>query len=313
MERKSSILQTNVSTPCSTKSIENAALSVLEYFGLFSYPLNAEEILSFCSVSSSRTEVLCALTELEIQDKVYKYKCYYCTKPNIEQQVAQREYGNKLAITKTIDAKRIGNFIYNFPFVKFVGISGSLSKGCASDKCDYDFFIITSQNRLWICRTLLHLFKKMTFLAGQQDKFCMNYFVDESALKIEEKNRFTATELITLIPVNGNAVYNRFINANNWIQSFFPNHTLNLCTHENNKPLKIVKKSLEYILDHFSPGKSNSFLMKLTDIKWRRKWARKNFPMNDYELAFKTTLHVSKNHPLNHQKKVLNSLSRAKT
>jgi hypothetical protein len=45
--------------------------------------------------------------------------------------------------------------------------------------------------------------------------------------------------------------------------------------------------------------------MELTDKKWRKKWARKNFPMEAYDLAFKTRLYVSKNHDKNYQEKIL--------
>src|SRR5690606_39126981 len=108
-------------------------------------------------------------------------------------------------------------FIYLFPFVAFVGISGSLSKGFAAADGDFDFFIITSANRLWICRTLLHLFKKLSFLAGAQHRFCMNYFIDISHAAIEERNRYTAIELSSLIPVCGLKVYQHFLSQNKWV------------------------------------------------------------------------------------------------
>jgi len=310
MERNASILQAEAYTKCDTAIIPGVALSVLEYFELFFYPLRAEEILSYSSVICTPEEISSALEEQLAHHKIYEHNNYYSVNKDIKQQVIKREKGNKIAVIKTIDAKRIGRFIFGFPFVKFVGISGSLSKGYAGEKCDYDFFIITSNNRLWICRTILHLFKKITFLAGQQDKFCMNYFIDESALKIEEKNRFTATELLTLIPINRNKIYDDFLSSNNWIHSFFPNNKLCADTNIKTEPVRFGKKFLEFIFDHLFPRKLNKALMKLTDLKWRNKWARKDFPMEDYDLAFKTTLHVSKNHPLNHQKKVLEHLKK---
>src|SRR6202022_4223033 len=93
-------------------------------------------------------------------------------------------------------------------------------------RSDIDFFIITKANRLWIARTLMHLFKKLTFLTGHQGWYCMNYYVDEEALQIEEKNIFTATELITLLPVCGNGTMEEFFRANNWASSYFPNYAI---------------------------------------------------------------------------------------
>ena len=37
--------------------------------------------------------------------------------------------------------------------------------------------------------------------------FCINYFVDSENLEIQEKNIFTATELVTLLPTFGREMY----------------------------------------------------------------------------------------------------------
>jgi hypothetical protein len=86
-----------------------------------------------------------------------------------------------------------------------------LSKNFADERADIDYFVVTKANRLWIARTLMHLFKKLTFLVGKQHYFCMNYFVDEEALTIQEKNLFTAVEVATLIPVCGNGSMESFL------------------------------------------------------------------------------------------------------
>ena len=49
--------------------------------------------------------------------------------------------------------------------------------------------------------------------------------------------------------------------------------------------------------------------MKFTDKRWRKKWEEKGYPMEEYDLAFKTKLYVSKNHSGNFQKKVLNHIN----
>jgi len=46
-------------------------------------------------------------------------------------------------------------------------------------------------------------------------------------------------------------------------------------------------------------------LFDYTNKSWRKKWTKKGYNMEDYDLAFKTRLNVSKNHPKNHQKLVL--------
>src|SRR5690606_18040183 len=120
---------------------------------------------------------------------------------NSGQIFLKRLVGADLAAEKMKEARRCADIIAGFPFVRGVYISGSLSKGYADEQSDIDFFIVVEKKRLWICRTLLHLFKKLTFLINRQHSFCMNYFLDESMLCLEEQNIFTATELYTLVPV----------------------------------------------------------------------------------------------------------------
>jgi predicted nucleotidyltransferase len=116
-------------------------------------------------------------------------------------------------------AKGVGRLLIKFPFVRGVGISGSLSKNFADDKSDIDLFIITEKDRLWIARTLMHCFKKLTFLANRQHHYCMNYYVDEQQLQIAEKNIYTAIEVDTLIPLEGDVVFEQFYTANTWTRT----------------------------------------------------------------------------------------------
>jgi hypothetical protein len=289
--------------------LQHAVISVLQYFAIFQYPLKTEEIHAYCPEASSQADVNHALNELVMERHIYRYNEFYSPSAEIQQQVSRRVRGNILATLLQPSALKVGRFIYKFPFVRFVGISGSLSKGYAQHDSDFDYFIVTAPNRLWICRTLLHLFKKTTFLFGQQHKFCMNYFLDEGHPELEEKNRYTAIEMASMIPVKGNAEYERLMECNEWLTGFLPN--IRKSNSFISAPDKsILKGAVESVLELFFPGTFNKKLMQLTDKRWRKKWARKNFPANDYELAFKTRLYVSKNHPHNHQKKILTHLSK---
>lgn len=291
--------------------VMNSVLSALGYYSLFRYPLKADEIYGNLPITCSLSALLVALEDLDEAGRIYKFDGYYSLDSTVRQQVLCRKAANALAEEKKDKAIKVGKFISKFPFVRFVGVSGSLSKGYADHKSDFDYFIVTAENRLWICRTLLHLFKKMTFLAGQQNKFCMNYFVDIHKLEIEEKNRFTAIELSSLIPVSGFYTYVLLEDANKWVKRYLPNGYVGFsrspaAIHDGKTSLKTA---LEFVINKFFPLKLNGSLMKITDTKWRKKWAKKNFPMEEYDLAFKTTLHISKNHPKNHQKRVLKAIS----
>jgi hypothetical protein len=285
-----------------------AADQTLRYFALFRYPLNAAELHVYCGSPCSLEEMYVCLDVMSIDGSVYEQDGYYSNSPEISSWLPRRLRGNEKAGMEMHSAQKIARLIYQFPFVAFVGISGSLSKGYSDERTDFDFFIVTSSNRLWISRTFLHAFKKFTFLFRQQHKFCMNYFLDTQHLQLEEKNLYTATELSSLIPVCGANVYDDLMRENAWIHTHLPNHPTKSADELNDRRSALAA-TFDWLLNFLFPSTLNRSLMKMTDAKWRRKWARKGYPAEDYELAFKTRLYVSKNHPANYQKKILKALN----
>jgi hypothetical protein len=280
----------------------------LGYFDYFKYPLNKAQILLFSTIQiNSDNELNEALLQL-VSNKKIEYKNGYYSLSDIDDYLSKRLEGESRFKELEDRVNKSCKRLSNFPFVRFVGLSGSLSKGYAPPNADIDLFIITQKNRLWICRTLLHLMKKISFLKGSQHWYCMNYFIDETALQIEEQNFFTATELATLKPrVDTAQFYDTFLTHNmGWMNNQLPNYIKPDRTPTLTTKLKWWGKVIEAL----SSDGLNKGLMVLTDRKWRNKWKRKNFPQQDYELAFKTRINISKNHFHNYQKKMLQHLDK---
>lgn len=280
-------------------------LKALKYFHAFRHPLYAEEIHNFLQMEASMCELQAALSEMVREERIFHANGMYSLE-NSAQIFLKRRVGSDMAEVKMREARKCAAIIAAFPFVKAVCVSGSLSKGYADEKSDIDFFIITTGKRLWISRTFLHLFKKLTFLVNRQHSFCMNYFIDESRLCLDEKNLFTATELATLVPVYNVDLHRELLNKNKqWIDEFFPNLIIDDKRFNAFNTTPIFRKPLEWLFNKLWPERFNNFLMRLTDRLWRYKWERKNYPMEDYDIAMKTKWYVSKQHPLNYQKRVL--------
>ena len=289
--------------------LKTSILDVLRYFHIFKFPLTSIEIHRFCGMVCKLEEVESVLEELLKESILYKIDSNYLLEksPNL---VVRKEKGAQIAHKKFKEAYRAARIINLFPFVRMVSLSGSLSKGYFEEGSDIDFFIITSKNRLWICRSILHLFKKLTFLVGKQHNYCMNYFIDENALEISEKNQFTAIEIVTLVPFTNIDLYDKFIHVNSWVEKFAPN----ALHYSGGNTISYSKNYFKRIMEKFlDSNKLNLLLMQLTDKKWRSKWSRKGFDMSKYDSAFKTTLHVSKNHPNDFQNKVLVELTSQKS
>jgi predicted nucleotidyltransferase len=294
-------------------NLETEIIATLRYFNLFKHPLTANEVYEFLSLKTDRDHLQKTLNNMVADKSIHHYDGFYLPENNAG-YIERRKAGAERATQLMKKAARAANIISKFPFVKAVCISGSLSKGYANEKSDIDFFIITQTKRLWICRTLLHMYKKLTFLWGAQHSYCMNYFIDESMLCLEEQNRFTATEMATMKPVYNLNVHSDLIAANSsWLANEFPNIKWQTERPFSDLNYRGLRQVVEFFIDHMAPEKINSGLMRLTNKMWRMKWNRKGFPANEYDLAMKTKWYVSKNHPLNYQKKILAEINKTNT
>lgn len=276
----------------------------IAYFDVFEYPLTIDEILLYSKIEDIQ-ELKAGLEYLLTSNLVYKLGDFYSISPNNEIAKLRLE-SEKRANLYTSQAKKKSKLIAKFPYVRAVFISGSLSKGVMPDDGDIDYFIITKTNRLWIARTLLILYKKL-FLLNSRKYFCVNYFIGEDNLEIENKNRFTATEIITLMPMVNMELYNKFLEKNNWVDEFYIRRK-----QSSIQPLQLKKSFLKYcfepILNLNVGNRVDNYFLKITLKKWYAKFGE--MKEEDFKLAMKSTKNVSKHHPSNFQVKVLEMYSR---
>lgn len=279
------------------------SLKTILYFSIFRYPLKLEEIHGYTNHNSAADTIneLNYLIDQKILTKVDDFFVY----SNDLDSVPKRIQGNVLADKVMIRAKSQARLISRFPYVDAVGVSGSLSKGYYDSNSDIDFFIITRPNRLWICRTLMMLYKKI-FLLNSRKYFCPNYFISANQLEIVEQNRFTATELITLIPLHGKTNFEQFYEKNIWVKNYFKNFETNIFNLPEIKKNLIVS-NLEYALNGKFGDTMDYFFRRVTLKKWQMKFDY--LSDEDFKIALKSTKNISKHHPSNFQKKVILSLN----
>ncbi len=283
---------------------ENSVLKVLAWFDLFNYPLTLAEIHFFLDQPLTQDKLKAQLQELEERHIVFRPGGFYSLQSD-EALAARRNKGNRRAGKLLVIAHRVARLLYHFPFVRGIGISGSLSKNFADEKADIDLFIITSSNRLWIARTAMHLLKKLSYLGGWQHWFCMNYYIDEDALKIDEQNIFTATELITLMPVCGNGAISHFFKTNNWVSNYYHSYTIKAPTYNDSGKGYRVKKFLEYLFNNRVGDRLDEYLMKVTTHRWKEKEEKHRLNMRGVRMGLSTGKHFSKPRPGFFQKSIL--------
>jgi len=279
--------------------VKENILATLAYFDLFNYPLTRVEIYLFLQNKYEYDFFDGALESLLLSGDIFLFDKFY-TLHNDHYLVVRRLTGNKKADELIKIALRVGELLIRFPYVRGIAISGSLSKNYADEKSDIDLFIITAKNRLWIARTLMHCLKKLTFLVKKEDYFCMNYYIDEQQLEIPEKSIYTAIEVGTLIPLQGDVTFEKFYAANLWIKNFIPNKIMRVSSA---RPVKAFafKSFTEWLLNNRIGNIIDNLLMHITSSRWLKKTRLNKQNNHGLLMSLKTGKHFAKPDPVNFQ------------
>ncbi|MFI5131274.1 MAG: hypothetical protein ACHQFX_14830 [Chitinophagales bacterium] len=280
---------------------ESCILEMLAYFSIFEYPLTKDDIQKFLPPAAKTTSIANALSHLVSARAVFKIDEFYLLQDD-PALIRRRIEGNLRAMLLLPKAKKIGAFLSRFPYVRGIGISGSLSKNYAHEKADFDFFIITKANRLWVARTFMHLFKKLTFLTGTQHYYCMNYYLDEQSLKLKDQNIYTAIEISTLIPVNGKALHDFFI-ANTWVSEWFTAWSAGQPGQQTGS--SVFKKLIEWLFNNKAGDKLDDYFMRMTSRRWKKKEEQRKRNYEGKEMALVTGKHYAWSNPDSFQERVL--------
>jgi predicted nucleotidyltransferase len=284
-------------------NLKKNIVSTLAYFDMFDYPLSYNEIFLFLECGCGEGEFKKTLNDLLACKLIYQFDNFYSLKNDFT-LITRRNQGNKKAQELLKKAKTVGQLLIRFPYVRGIGISGSLSKNFADENSDIDLFIITKKNRLWIARTLMHFFKKLTFLVNKQHYYCMNYYIDEVQLEIVEKNIYTAIEVATLIPLEGDSTFAAFYSANTWAKDYLPNKTMRTSS---TGPIKnyVLKTGIELLFNNTFGCWIEQKLMGITAERWNKKTQQKKLNSRGTVMGMSVGKHFAKPDPVNFQVKLI--------
>jgi len=281
-------------------AIARALIKKLIYFDIFSYPLSSREVISYCSYPNLDIENgRRMLKYLTINNLIKFERGFYFLGTGLS-KIKKRLEENRRARSRLKAAHKYATLISNFPYVRAVFISGSLSKNVMKPDSDIDFFIITEPGRLWVCRLFLSFFK-IVFLGNSYRNFCINYFIDTNSLEIPDKNIYTATEIAFLLPMYNYPIYKEFMLANHWYKAEFPNFV------ELHEKVRIKSGRIGKFVEILLNNKIGDWLdRKSYDMItgfWRKKF--KALDQDSFLLNFRSLKNVSKHHPNNYQQVVL--------
>jgi predicted nucleotidyltransferase len=283
--------------------IQQDILKALAYFDIFRYPLTAEEITLFLHSPATGAEVQKQILLLQQELRVFCIDGLYMLQDDVS-LAERRKKGNQSAVKEIEKAKKIARWLFRFPFVRSIAVSGSLSKNYADEQTDIDFFVITAGDRLWLARTLLHILYKLPRFTGKRRPFCLNYYIDDAVMEIEEKNIFTATEIITLLPLEGQTTFKQFRAANEWVSSYYPQHKAAPVFIHN--PGSRFKKLLEALFSNRFGNWLEQRLMQATNRRWQQKMLRNAVNEKGVKISMKSGGHYAKPDPENFQRNIIN-------
>lgn len=204
-------------------------LKALIYADIFDYPLNRKEIYLWLIRSGERK--IKRDRTIKNSGIVRHQKGFYFLKGR-KKIVALRRLREAWSRKKIEIAKKIALWLRIIPFIKLVGISGSLAMKNSDQDDDIDFLIITKKNRLWITRGLVTIMLDLLGIRRRfgekiaKDRVCLNMFLGEDSLAVPENEQdlYSAHELVQLQPVwDKDGIYKKFLSENLWVKNYLPN------------------------------------------------------------------------------------------
>lgn len=285
--------------------MESSILRTLLYFDIFRHPLSALELFHCSGLKDSHPESIeVSLNRLVERGLVSAHAGYYFIGED-EGRIRRRKEGEAAAQQSLKKAQQFSALITNFPFVRGITLSGSISKFYMDRDSDIDYFIVTKPGRMWLARTLLVFFKK-TFLFNSKKYFCVNYFITEETLALQSRNIYSATELVFVIPTTNYPLYLEMMRQNDWVKEYYPHFPLREKHWMIVEQKKVFKPLAEWLLAGKAGEWLDSFFFRLTLRHWKKKFS--HFDESTFDHRLRSRRNESKHHPLGYQHRVLTEL-----
>lgn len=132
---------------------------------------------------------------------------------------------NSLFESRLQRAVAVARLLSAIPFIRMVGLNGSLVTGTMSRQSDIDFYLVTAPGRLYTARLLatvaVHLSGWRRYGSRVRGRVCLNRFATVEAMDITPHNDYHARVFSGLEPLwAAPGVYEGYQAANGWMTAF---------------------------------------------------------------------------------------------
>lgn len=269
-------------------------LRLILYYDIFRHPLTTAELAWLSGADPGP-----ALQKL-LQEGFVVQEGPYIVRPGRSDWIAERRRRAAEAERLWPQARLAGQLLARFPAVQGVLVTGSLSKRSATPQGDVDFLLLITPGHVWRTKTLLQGFRKL-LPEPIRDLFCTNYLLSMDSLPLDDRNLYTAMELMTAVPLHGPKACTALLDANPWVSDHLPGYASARLRAE----LALPAPGAPF-LDHL-PGFSHPALEEANLKLWNQYWNQKYrwLPTEVRAQRFKRRPEVSTNHLHDFQAHVL--------
>jgi hypothetical protein len=204
------------------RSLREAIQWTVLYGSVFDYPLTWDEVYRFLMApGGSRAEVDLAVGDALARGDGLETDGLFLYPSGRSGSVTTRLRRGRYARQAWSRARFYARLIWTLPYVRMVAVTGALAMNNVEKGDDLDFLIVTEPGRLWMTRGMILLLARLARVRG--DRLCPNYIISMRGLRLEQRDLYTAHELVQMAPIHGRRVAERLWSENVWCQDFLPN------------------------------------------------------------------------------------------
>jgi len=211
-----------VAPPAGADARDWAIAATVAYADLFEAAVTVDDLARSClGARLDAAEVARRAAAFPLRDMVALDADGHLTLRGREALVPRRIDGIRRTAELLERHRRVIAALAALPFVRSLALSGGTAHRNARGGDDIDLFVVTAAGRVFTTYTLLFLASRLTHTRGV---VCPNYLVDEHNLQIVyHHDLFTAHQALSLVPIAGHDMFERFVEANrDWVRDFYP-------------------------------------------------------------------------------------------
>ncbi|MEA2007457.1 MAG: hypothetical protein U9O20_04870 [Patescibacteria group bacterium] len=249
-------------------SLQKSILFTVVYFSSYKYPLTSFELWRHLIKKGQQRggvsygQIIKVLEQEPLASKL-QVKDGFITLKNEVHLVDRHLAKSKLSLANIIAMKKWARIFLWLPYVRGVFVTGTLSMKNASSESDWDILLVLAKNRIWVGRLLvsgaLHVFGKRRHGEKVKRRFCLNHYLTDNGLILDEHNEFCANFVTFSAPIFGEIHHRKYLALNeHWIKSFNPNYTKDEVPNETllikSSMIGYLRGVLEWFFEFFRIG-----------------------------------------------------------